>query len=538
MLTDEQFNVLFAKTGFIAPRARQKETILKIIDAYQSGKRYVIVNAPVGFGKSAASYTVAQWFNKSYFLTHQKILQDQYLKDFGMPWVASSQNYECNKMFGCNCKQCLRAAFNLPRCENCQYVKAKRLAFSSQQCSLNYAFMFALSGALREQFNEYAREFIVCDEAHLLCDELIARGTIEVNSETHLKMQHMYSSSVSLGVPNFEMMSDNAAVDWVFGPYRQFVSAKKSEIAHQIAQLGDPTRLSASQKKYFRKLATANMYYTQHKCQISDLNDFALHKIDDVVVIKTENSVTLKPLSAKGLFEPLLGQYGDRFLFMSGTILDKDHFCDELNISPNECEYITLDCDFPVENRPINHWPVGYLTYKEKHKTIPLMTQEIDKLLTKYKDVKGIIHTTNYEIAKAIDTDLQFSSNYHRLLFINAKDKIRQLNQFEKSSEPLILVSPSLSEGIDLKNDLSRLCIICKVPYASLGDQWVKRKIESDSQWYSIKTAQTLIQQTGRSVRSMDDHAVTYILDMEFWKFFDKNTKLFPKWWKDALIWN
>lgn len=74
MLTDKQFDALFAKTGFIAPRARQKETILKIIDAYQSGKRYVIVNAPVGFGKSAASYTVAQWFSESYFLTHQKIL--------------------------------------------------------------------------------------------------------------------------------------------------------------------------------------------------------------------------------------------------------------------------------------------------------------------------------------------------------------------------------------------------------------------------------------------------------------------------------
>lgn len=412
MLTDKQFDALFAKTGFIAPRARQKETILKIIDAYQSGKRYVIVNAPVGFGKSAASYTVAQWFSESYFLTHQKILQDQYLKDFGMPWVASSQNYECNKVYGCSCKQCLRTSFNLPRCKNCQYAQAKKLAFSSPQCSLNYAFMFALSGALRDKFLDQAREFIVCDEAHLLADELIARGTIEINVETHLKMQHIYDSNISLGIPNFEMMSDQQAMEWVLGPYHEFVVAKKNEIACQIEAFGDPTKISHSQKKYFRKLTSADMYYTQHKCQISDLCDFALKSIDDVVVIKTENSVSLKPLSSKGLFEPLLGQYGNKFLFMSGTILDRDHFCEDLGISPNECEYISLDSDFPVENRPINHWPVGYLTYAEKTRTIPKMTKEIDSILSKYKDVKGIIHTTNYEIAKAIRDDLQFSPNY------------------------------------------------------------------------------------------------------------------------------
>ena len=44
------------------------------------------------------------------------------------------------------------------------------------------------------------------------------------------------------------------------------------------------------------------------------------------------------------------------------------------------------------------------------------------------------------------------------------------------SKDPTILVSPSLMEGIDLVDDLSRFQIIVKVPYASLGDKHVKKK--------------------------------------------------------------
>ena len=112
------------------------------------------------------------------------------------------------------------------------------------------------------------------------------------------------------------------------------------------------------------------------------------------------------------------------------------------------------------------------------------------------------------------------------------------LNEFYESDEPLVLISPSLSEGLDLKDDLSRFCIICKVPYASLGDPWVKARMEKNNIWYTINAAQTLIQMTGRSIRSETDYCDTYILDSNFLQFAKQSFNLLPNWWKDSVIEN
>ena len=127
------------------------------------------------------------------------------------------------------------------------------------------------------------------------------------------------------------------------------------------------------------------------------------------------------------------------------------------------------------------------------------------------------------------------SSQFNRMIFVTAENKQEELEKFKTSQYPYVLVSPSLSEGLDLKDDLSRFCIICKVPYASLADNWIKKKIEVDKGWYELRTAETLIQQTGRSIRSKTDHADTYILDSQFLQFYNRNNRLFPKYWKDSI---
>jgi ATP-dependent DNA helicase DinG len=86
-----------------------------------------------------------------------------------------------------------------------------------------------------------------------------------------------------------------------------------------------------------------------------------------------------------------------------------------------------------------------------------------------------------------------------------------------------VLISPSLALGIDLKDDLSRFQIITKVPYPSLGDRYIREKFERDKQWYNLRTALRLIQAVGRSVRSKDDWAHTYVLDSNLGNFIVRN---------------
>jgi Rad3-related DNA helicase len=93
-----------------------------------------------------------------------------------------------------------------------------------------------------------------------------------------------------------------------------------------------------------------------------------------------------------------------------------------------------------------------------------------------------------------------------------------------------------MAEGLDLKDDLSRFQIICKVPYPYL-DQYTRSRMKLDPAWYRWRTALTLVQATGRSVRSKDDHAITYVADAEFERFISENMSCLPRWWIDAIRW-
>ena len=97
-----------------------------------------------------------------------------------------------------------------------------------------------------------------------------------------------------------------------------------------------------------------------------------------------------------------------------------------------------------------------------------------------------------------------------------------------KSKKPTILLSPSMTEGGDLKDSSSRFQIICKIPYPYLGDKLVSKRMTKSKWWYPLQTAKSIVQSVGRAVRSEDDHAVTYILD-DGWNYFcSKNKNIFP----------
>ena len=53
--------------------------------------------------------------------------------------------------------------------------------------------------------------------------------------------------------------------------------------------------------------------------------------------------------------------------------------------------------------------------------------------------------------------------------------------------------------------------------------------------WYPLQTAKTIVQAVGRSVRSDDDHAVTYILDSDWQRFYAMNKSLFPDNFRESL---
>lgn len=63
-------------------RDGQYECIEYILNSFNQGKKYVILEAPTGAGKSAIGMTISTFYLKSYYLTIQKMLQSQIITDF------------------------------------------------------------------------------------------------------------------------------------------------------------------------------------------------------------------------------------------------------------------------------------------------------------------------------------------------------------------------------------------------------------------------------------------------------------------------
>tara|TARA_R100000664_G_C2686940_1_gene92607 strand:- start:20 stop:676 length:657 start_codon:yes stop_codon:yes gene_type:complete len=216
---------------------------------------------------------------------------------------------------------------------------------------------------------------------------------------------------------------------------------------------------------------------------------------------------------------------------MSATILNKDAFCDNLGIAREEAAFISIPSPFPVTNRLVHYFPVGKMSAREIDNTLPKLVEIVREIIKQHKGQKGIVHCHSYKIANFLKKKLR-SKN---ILIHNSENRDEILLKHETSRSPTVLLSPSMSEGVDLKGDLSRFQILCKVPYPYLGDPIVKKRMNKRSSWYPLQTAKTIVQSVGRSVRSMDDQAVTYILDQDWSRFFSRNKHFFPDDFKAAL---
>ncbi|MGH9977125.1 MAG: DEAD/DEAH box helicase family protein, partial [Nitrososphaeraceae archaeon] len=81
---------------FPQKRQRQEHVLKEICDAFNSGYKRIILEAPTGFGKSPLAVSFALTLGSSYICTSTKDLQSQYANDFPYLKVAKGKsNFSC-----------------------------------------------------------------------------------------------------------------------------------------------------------------------------------------------------------------------------------------------------------------------------------------------------------------------------------------------------------------------------------------------------------------------------------------------------------
>lgn len=527
------------------PSKLQVDVINKIDQAFSKGKKFVICCAPTGSGKSFIAKTLANTsstpsetfrqligsydaykvdFDGNYSyeqeckdepafgtfaLTITKSLQDQYQELFvGTDVLKGKTNYTCDvdPNYDTELAPCTFAPMLRDSCwaENrCSYYNARNDALLSQFAVLNYKMFLSLPSHVKR------KNFLICDEASELEDELIRQFSAEIN----------YDKLSNYGIPCEILVTDNR--ERAYGWVNVLVENISNELSAFLSKAGKKQNLLSQTEKI-------KYHFLKNLHRSLTVIHTHWHECEFVIDIDSKR-VILTPLHANTLSKYVFN-HGEKIVLMSATIIDHKHFAKSLGIT--DYEYIEVESTFDPNKSPIYISAKYKPSYNTLQSMLPGICDQIKLITDHHKNDKGLIHTHTNAITSFIKDRIK-SDRYLCRDTNNTNEDILKLHA--ENNQPTVLVSPSLAYGIDLKDDLARFQIIVKLPFLPLSSKRVKKLFESDKEWYENKMLNAVVQAAGRATRNKDDYSSTYILDGNFINVVKRARSKLPKHFIDRI---
>ena len=535
------------------PRDQQLKCIKFINDTYESNneKRIFLLNLPPGVGKSHLALMISDWYSKKInggskvdIITNSKILQNQYTGIYdSLNDLKGKENYKCEK-YDSTCQQGNEFnKLNKSQCESCPHSYA-RDQFLFGKISLTNFYLYVLYRLYKPKvMDARSADVLIVDEADQLDSVISDFISIKITELTIKKYKFTDQDRILEKLKSIKTTSD----------YVEFLERLKIDIANTLSQiqssLGSIDRTITSDRRNNRMSKIFNSSNPDIKMiqMIVDLEQLN-SKIEIFLkeyegnesnwVIESQfnpktkqNELSLEPIWAYDYLEKYIFSKYKMVFLMSGTILNKEIFCRMNGLNPSNTVYYSINSPFPLENRPIFYLPVGKMSYTKKEDTFKNFIPMISKILNKYSDKKGIIHTNSFELSNWIERDIKNK----RLVYHDSSNKDDVLESHFKSINPTVLVSPSMDTGVSFDGEKARFQIIAKIPYPSLASQKNKLRKDSDPDWYAYRTVSGIIQAYGRIIRSEKDSGDTIIIDSSFGDVLRYSSKFIPNWVQESI---
>ncbi len=510
-----------ASFPFTSFREGQREALDAAREAFEAGARVVVIEAPTGAGKSALAVALAHEARSAFVLTGQKVLQDQYHRDFATLAVLKGRGtYPCEVVPHATAAfaPCLMGHV-FPVCDACAYYRARDDALAAPIALMNYA-------AFLHQVNDAGgfgpRELLVLDEAHG------AESHLMQYLQVRLSDAMLERAGIDERLPTF--LDPAYAID-VADAMLPRLASRRAELDAELggkhhARHGDLARLQTLQwlDGQVRRLRW-----------LSDTFDAGVEWVCEHGNDGGSAWLSWKPVEVAPLADELLLGHAKRVLMLTATVLDERTFLRGLGLTPQEAAVIRVASTFPAAQRPLFLRPVARLTRHHQARELPRLIDEVAAIMDDHETEKGVIHTHAYRIALALHAALPQRHRRRLITHVSADGRQAALEEHLSRPEPTVLLTPSMTEGLDLVDDLARWQVICKLPYPYLGDPQVAARRARDPGWYAWRTSQTLVQAYGRVVRSRHDHAVTYLLDADAPAYLRRERERLPAWFLEAL---
>ena len=540
----------------IIPRDIQKQILKEIETNIKLGFKKIVISAPTGVGKSAIGMAIAKYFGTGFFITKSKSLQDQYTRDFPiLKSVKGKSNFECLKLMdehkvddpilakelGHTCEKgvCLEGTeensegksiktfctfkplikdvtFDTKLNEStCTYYFQKYFGLISNFSVWNYSGFFQLMKN-KSVFTDYLEKKVsIFDEAHGIEDQIINFIGIDISNKQ--------LDECKIDVSRYNI-SDVKELTALLVAMKKFYATQYAEIKGNDGDLKILEYYDDNFKKFSDFIGQIE----------SDPKNFLIS--DDTNDFGNSVTISIKPL--------LISKYVDDFfnteyqIFMSATI-NKKNFCETMGLDEKHVAFIdTPKSPFLYEHRKVDFLDVAFLNSRSSFTEEQNAIRKIDEILSKHKTERGLILTSSKK--RCFDILSQLSPENKKRIRICHSSNSDGTTQDEKiaqhrATSASVLLSSSLWEGVDLKDDDSRFQIIAKAPYKSLGDTRVRAKMNKFPSWYSSETMMKILQGFGRSIRSEDDWARTYVIDSTINNLVKQTRNIIPKAYWDVL---
>lgn len=396
----------------------------------------------------------------------------------------------------------------------CTYYDQRTVGLHSPVSVLNYAYW--LSQANRSGlFSEI--DLLICDEAHTIEDEIRRYASISFRRQ-HFKTLSLPFPRARDDLAKWKRWAVKFGHDWSM----QYHEIKKAR-----------GFLNKADRKWY--VALTSLFEGAVSLLSDDLPD------DGWTLKETIYGVEARPVWVRPLVPKLLSRHSGKFLFMSATILSAELFAHQLDLPANEVEFIRADCPFPKSSRPIHYRPVGRVS-TSNDESLDALVESVDTILANHPGERGLIHTVSYKLARIIAARSKYPD---RILTHDTSAQKNTALAIFRATPGAVLLSPSVTTGVDLPYDLCRFQVIAKLAFPDLGDPQIKKRMklgpdgEPDplaQRWYSWSAACELVQAYGRGVRAEDDACTTYLLDGN-WKWFRHTVRdMLPRWFTEAFV--
>ena len=571
MKYEQQIDAAFAQLKFI-PRPGQKDAVSQLLVAFQDEKmQNVILNAPTGAGKSIIGAATAEaltllrggsdsTIKSSISLTATNVLAKQYDGTFDEVskqgkyiMIKGASNYDCSALSEPskpeNAEAC--AWFTMVQsgsefddviqnhCNKCEYFQIKKKKNLVRHLTTNYSYFF-IDRMYTGKFED--RDLLIWDEAHLVNDLFSEHNAIHFSQKKIQAMAQEIADTVRLTDLEISKILVSVAADCAKkdkineNNYDTYLNAllKVYRYAKEQGSIAGDRALRSSDMGKYSKLARFTKKYEGLACKIDDLFKYAY---DHVFEYKDdEAAVSVKPVFVGSMMEAL--QCSAHNLFMSATV-SPEFMTKTLNLDAQKTKFIKLASTFPKENKEVVFFDPLALSYSslQNPDTVKALRKNVLKIVKKHVSdgERGIVLAPSFKLQNEIVQELQplIKSQALKLFEHRQGEKLENILAAFKQYKggPAVLISPAMFEGVDLPGELSRFQILVKAPYPSLGDKRMKFILDRHPDLYQTMTIMKIVQGAGRSVRSLDDHAVTYCLDQNAQRLFTSSQNI----WKDEF---